>query len=1679
MSYDSNSLDLKSVVGKDQLSQGTASIIDNILDQINNFDVSVEGTGDLFDCAINLGDLISFDLDLDFFKKRSTGMSYTLLYKIQQLKRYISRINDIFIELIGNLECCNTDDKYNKLVLPIFKWLVEDENGLTGTLSKISKELYTIYLPLKRIQCLFKPLPGNPTLSFGGYDYFKAIYPIIEGIGKTMNMIDNGRFLDIIIIPVKNFHDKLVACSSGSDVDLYTKYDSISDLISTSMYDELTASLIDELKAQRDLTESGVVDQPKPPKHPTYTEFYASTPRPLIDTTKTELKDYYKELAIWNKAFTAYKNDIDREYNKLYADYLDDLKEYNEDKFKSTLELTKADYTSSNLTVDLSVEDFKNKFKPICGCLAEIFNADGFFFPKDKIIRSEKDLLGLIGEVEYKGISSDNYYFDDDLGGKKRVKIISKQDLVDIRLKPIVNDIATAASYALNLSTLGIGTIPESVDLTGLPQDLVIKLTPKYSLSDYTDKIGSVKNVGDVIQLDTELNALLLEKKKHYKILSAFIDTVNNSFSNLYKDEISKLQNNISRLKAEMVVTDLTSAEKTAKKNLLIEYQRELTNYAFMPPKSWDKESTFLTGGYSSGIGKISYSQYELLADSLTYIDWEIVILNQAIMRNHAVIKLVDEDGLECGCDLLCMVIKYIISLILEVIKKVITYIVTYLLKSIMNKELQWWLEFISQKINCILDILNLGDEIDEMRARFDAEIEYSKGLLNEASSSLGNCVDTDTQILTDMILYDERAKLDQSSISDITWQETNYPEFVDDTIDVTQDTVDDNKFTLELENITFEDTEWKNRSIPTIITDCAVNHKVLANWTPPTNSWSAYLNLTININQFNGGDYVLVTGNDAVTEEDLINTTYDTIIWNLINRATNLVDFNFKIEISGSSTIYSSNDTALEDNYLLINSGVGSGTAFNLETIDRVWFYLDDVEIKVFDRLQSDSLKSLYNSTKDYMTNLTDGIENESVDFDVELPTSMKVCSASSLVVTKFEPLYNDTTLSMYPGTITKGVVNGVTQYVLTPKQDLVTLEYFKRNNVPFVMELENLSGRIFKIILLIDICAPNNVKNTGYNKSVDGVFLNNRYDLLEYASVPNNVSTIFLQDDIIDKLTPILEEDGIISSFLPGMLSSLNNSGETDSGFIDNTETEEIYDSSLDFSGQQATVGYGNLPDGPIKEAIYKQQAKLQSMVSLINDTETYFSNLSVNLEAVAKTTIENSEEAFNNLLPDSILNNEASKLGIPIMVLNQDENIILTIENKKLKLLNINRNFGILDPDLVVAEVIDYEEGENLFIQFSTTGFTHTISWLNERKKYYSATITTTTVIELKPTYLGSVYSAGYTEPIALLCGKINDIIFTDSSRTPEEWCTNSNTYRPDGTIGFYDFSLFDGYHVYSIPEFFRITTFGELATVKGILYESSTYTKEEIAIKIQDGKINELEQTKLTVVGERPISVGGDFIWKNTTYYKNITFGYLDNFFCRDNLKDKSFTISFWLRQKDSLTNLRTDFTKKYIISDTNNGNFVWLEENVLYIQLFNQPLRSEPVYLLFKEDIYAAEPIYVEKWFNHVFRYDRDNAKVYYDIKPINDDRTFSDLYDWDVLSDKKVIIPLKNVTGKGKVIDFSLVTLLARYDMKTLMYTDQFHAEITALAIWTEFKSDSYLENMFNYQRRIIINEMN
>ena len=50
--------------------------------------------------------------------------------------------------------------------------------------------------------------------------------------------------------------------------------------------------------------------------------------------------------------------------------------------------------------------------------------------------------------------------------------------------------------------------------------------------------------------------------------------------------------------------------------------------------------------------------------------------------------------------------------------------------------------------------------------------------------------------------------------------------------------------------------------------------------------------------------------------------------------------------------------------------------------------------------------------------------------------------------------------------------------------------------------------------------------------------------------------------------------------------------------------------------------------------------------------------------------------------------------------------------------------------------------------------------------------------------------------------------------------------------------------------------------------------------------------------------------------------------------------------------------------------------------------------------------------------------------------------------------------------------------MLARFDVEKLDYTDYFWGEIAALAIWKEFKNEEELTSLYNYQKRIIINEM-
>ena len=1643
-------IDLKAKLGDPSyIKSQTDLVIGQLMNNIDILSNAKYENKNFFGCNVTLGDL-DFELNLDFFRNRTYNNNYVLLEKIKFLRRLIININNIFIKIISDLNCCTTDDKYNKTVIPIFKWLVEDENGLCGTLLTISKEIYNIYIPIKRIMCLFRNIPGNPTLSYGGTDYLKGMYPIIEGLDKLANVLDNGAFLDILIIPVKNFHDKLVSCSSGDYIKFYDKKVNLLESISKGLYEELTTALIDEIKSTETMNEIEKTrpTEPTPPKYD-----FKAPPKP---SKYNNMALFRKAMVTYNIEFMEYKKEMDREYEEALAVYRKDFEEYKNKKFQSTFTLGENNFENTNLALDVNVERMKDQHKPICGCLGELFRLDGFFFPAKHIIRDEGDLLALVGHVEYRGINSENYYEDqsiDGLNGKRRLKIIREQDLGEIRNKR-----------------------PEK------SMEIVIK--GSFLDNEYNNLINSAQSVQDVINNNNFFANEKNTKVRRLQVLKSETNGLYDAFNNLHKSYLQKGYRTIANNRvglANIGNLDTTGSNFSNSSSRYIEEikraQRELQELSQFPPLAWIQNPNDIRVTYGADVR--TFNDYMEAIKEIEKIDKEVIQLDMALEKNHTYINIVDNSYIPCSCDLLCMIIKYIIGVIMDVIKKLIAYIVDFLAKSIMNKELQWWLEFIISKIQCILDIINIPAEIESMEAKFNQEMKSAKDSIKLMSQYLDGCKVTES-VINNANLNKKKLPITPDTLPDITWDPTTYPTFEQENNDMTPIIPDG--FKIIAKDISYENSSWKNRTIPVVVLDCTKDHLFQVDFTPKGFNWSAYLNVTINYEQFQNNPNLVLNGNQSITEEGLIKNTYTSIIWNLINALYSSPEtFTFRIVIGNNGTDLRTDSSFLEDER--INVG---GNYFDINDIDKVyiWYDKDKGYVKVFDRTMSKNLEEFYVEHLKNSEKIKEEIMN--TEFDIEEAaddSATKLCTVNGMKINSLDLLYKDKTTSLYAGTVTKREAydekyNLIEYFTYTPSthED----EPLIRPNVPFLLELENGAGYVLKIILLIDVCYPEAVENTRYDKSRDGVFLNGRYDYFEFDSIPNNLPITWNRHDIFKKLKPYLEHIGLISGSSLGYLA--NNNKKDTTGAIQNEDhsgpnLEGFEKELLEQTGDFKVLESGLLPAGDIKNAISTSQEKVKELQNIVVNLDEFVSNSMVEMKNILENNSLNIDDGTISIIEDSVnISKKDSHLGIPLMVLNEEENIILTIQDKKLKLININRNFGATEPDLIIDEEIDYKKGEQLLIEFKTNGFSHTISWLNARKVKATKTTTVFNSLSLKPTNIGSVYKEG--KPIALMCGKLNDLIISEDTVPMEEWWTNTNTYRPDGTIGYYDFTLFDGYHVYSLPPNFRVTTIEKLATVKGILYETEKYTQAEINSMIQNGKYNDLLKTQVTVVGERPISVGGDFIWKNKTYYKNVTFGYLDNFFCRDNLLGKPFTISFWLKQKDAASYGREEPQKKYIFSDINNGNFIWYEDEILYIKLFGNTLRSEPVTMLFKKDVMATKPEFVEKWYHHTFRYDRINAKVYYTIECINQNRNFDINYSEFVLEKKEVLINLKNIEGRGKVLDFSLVSMLARYDVKKLKYVDQFPGEIAALAIWNEFKSNEYLNEIRDYQKIIIQNEM-
>jgi len=187
-----------------------------------------------FDCNFQFN--VNFNIDLKLPNLNAPSPNYTLLFKIDQFSLEVSRINDALIKAIKAMNCCDIEEAYNKNLVPFFryfadhpdaKWCSYDSEKDTGDctwggetfpkmLLGIAEDLLKIYLAVRPLACLIRPLPGNPWFPWD-FDPFKYIRFIIDYFDMYYDVVISGKIMNIMLDPVISIRKSLENCVLGEN----------------------------------------------------------------------------------------------------------------------------------------------------------------------------------------------------------------------------------------------------------------------------------------------------------------------------------------------------------------------------------------------------------------------------------------------------------------------------------------------------------------------------------------------------------------------------------------------------------------------------------------------------------------------------------------------------------------------------------------------------------------------------------------------------------------------------------------------------------------------------------------------------------------------------------------------------------------------------------------------------------------------------------------------------------------------------------------------------------------------------------------------------------------------------------------------------------------------------------------------------------------------------------------------------------------------------------------------------------------------------------------------------------------------------------------------------------------------------------------------------------------------
>ncbi len=558
---------------------------------------------------------ISFDsaFDIDFnipefnFFETAAEFDTSLFDKIDQLSGEIAGINNMLIDAIADMDCCEIADSYNGTIVPFFKFFADTEgDSVMDIIITMAEVITAVKAIVEVLECMMPLLPGNPWVT-KDVDFLSWIYGFWKESGAVLDKFFSGEFLDMLIGPVHDIRKQLQACLGYGESHLLP-FNEVK-IGSGSQIAKLAAVAA---KDGNQITAAQILKPPAPVK-------------PIAAENGGAGVDFVKAMEAYETAEAAYKVEIAR-YDTVV---------------KSVNKQTEVQKNiNANLAIATQTQNlFKLSTDGLCGCIADVLGLqDISIIPMPT--KTSSDMTMLIGKTingltnKQAGTASKDRpgeekltVKEEDLKSKKTVNAIlnsGESKGKTEKAKKVKEEQTKLCPYTAAKVPVGQGVIAETcpvIELSALSGQPAIKKANDDKEDYQKDMNTLLVNVGAKTKQDQEAfkKAFLSSKKEAEAIIvgaQSALDVSTVGFSQETKD-IVKINN--SYLEEDLYVAEIIYANSFG----------TFTAFDFIAdPEELNFTSLWLTQDILdmmySGIGPMSVSTKDLGARAMAELPPEL-----------------------------------------------------------------------------------------------------------------------------------------------------------------------------------------------------------------------------------------------------------------------------------------------------------------------------------------------------------------------------------------------------------------------------------------------------------------------------------------------------------------------------------------------------------------------------------------------------------------------------------------------------------------------------------------------------------------------------------------------------------------------------------------------------------------------------------------------------------------------------------------------------------------------------------------------------------------------------------------------------------------------------------------------------------------------------------------------